>query len=176
MLVVSLSLAAVLLARGGSGDASVQGAASGTAAPASPGAVPAATQAPSLQAPVAPIPLDLKRRLDALPEKLRQETLGAYAAEGIGLAQIEVIVTQHENRNPNVRVGSVLAVSEHVLRFEVFTTGEDIEITTGPETLVRRGDRDIALEDLLAGELVMVVTTDDGRLALAIEALGVSAP
>ena len=118
----------------------------------------------------------MRERLDGLPEKLRQETLQAFQAGSLGLEQVEFIVTQYENRNPSVRVGSVVGVYGGVLRFEVFTTGEQVEVITGNQTLVRRGDQDIPLEDLREGELVMVVSAEGGALALTIEALGVSAP
>jgi len=179
MFVVSLALAAVLVASGGGSDAGPPVAAAGESTGTPFVATPSSTPEPSATpepTPLPAIPVQLQRRLNALPEKLRNETLLAYATGSLRLEQVELIVAFYENRNPNVRVGSVLGASDGVLRFEVFTTGELAEIATGEQTLIRRAGADIGLEDLLPEELVMVVSTDEGALALTIEAFGVSAP
>ena len=173
MLVVSLVLAAVLLAGSGNGDGGEPGAAVAETAALTTATLPTATPEP---APLPPIPFDLQERLNALPEKLRNETQYAYSTGTLSLDQLARIATDYENRNPSVRVGSVLTISEGLLRFEVFTTGEQAEVATGEQTLIRRGDVDIALEDLLPEELIMVVSTNEGAIALTIEAFGVAAP
>jgi hypothetical protein len=179
MLVVSLALAAVLVAGSESGDAGPPPPAdvppAGTSLAAVPSNTPVTTA--TTEPTVAPaIPAELQGRIDTLPAKLRQEALLAYAAGALTLEQLALIVRQYENRNPNVRVGSVLGVSDGVLRFEVFTTGEPVQIAADGRTLVQRAGRDIGLEELQPGELVMVVSTDDGALAVTIDAFGVSAP
>ena len=179
MLVVSLALVAVLIASSGGSDADSPGASVAEATPAPVLATATNTPVPT-QTPVptrvAAVPFELQKRLDALPEKLRNETLFAYSTGRLSLEQLEQIATDFENRNPSVRVGSVVGVEDALLRFEVFTTGEEVEVATGEQTLIRRGDEDIALEDLMADELVMVVSTDEGVTALTIEAFGVAAP
>jgi hypothetical protein len=177
MLVVSLALAAVLLAgSGGSDDGSTDIAASErTPLVATATRTPAPTTTPA-PTPLPPLAFELQERLNALPEKLQNETLHAYVTGTLTIEQLEQIVTQYENRNPAVRVGTVLGVAEGVLRFEVFTTGEQAEVASGEHTLIRRAGEDIALADLQPGELVMVVSTDGGAIAVTIEAFGVAAP
>ena len=176
MLVVSLTLAAVLLT-GGTGDNGPPDVAAADATPviATPTrtAVPTSTIAPTL---VPSIPFALQERVNALPQKLRDETTYAYATGTLTLDQLEQIVTNYENRNPSVRVGSVLGIEGNVLSFEVFTTGEPATVTTGEQTLIRRGDAEIELDELRTSELVMVVSTAEGTVALTIEAFGVAAP
>lgn len=177
MLVVSLALVAVLVASGDDdteGDTlSARASATTTPPEATATSVPAETPSPT---PIPPVPVELQQRIDALPEKLRNETLSAYSNGRLSLEQLEQIATDYEHRNPAVRVGTVIAVEDAVLRFEVFTTGEQAEVATDEQTLIRRGDQEIGLEDLASGELVMVVSTDDGAKALTIEAFGVAAP
>lgn len=177
MLVVSLALAAVLVASGAGDDRDPVAVAEETEAPVVATATnPLAPTETPVPTPVPPVPLELQQRLDALPEKLRNETLFAYAGGRLSLDQLEQIATDYENRNPAVRVGTVIEVDGAALRFEVFTTGEEAEVATGEQTLIQRDEEDIALEDLMAGELVMVVSTEDGTTALTIEAFGVAAP
>ena len=175
MLAVSLALAAVLFAGESGDDPAPPGPDAGARLPADPGATPTSTPASPGPTAVPAVPPELGARLEALPEKLRDETLLAYSRGTLGLPDLEQIVTQYENRNPSLRVGSVLGVTDGTLRLEVFTTGEQVEVTTSEQTLVRRGDTDIALEDLRVEELVMVESADGGNVALTIEALGVSA-
>jgi hypothetical protein len=118
----------------------------------------------------------LQSRLETLPAKLQEEALLAHAAGALGLEQLDLIVTQYEKRNPNLRVGAVLGVADEALRFEVFTTGEQVEISTDARTLIQRAGVDISLADLEPSELVMVISTDDGQRAVSIDAFGVSAP
>ncbi len=179
MLVVSLALVAVLLSGNGDSDADTPRAAVATATPVT--LVATATNTPEPTATIEPtavpeLPFDLQERVQALPEKLRNETLFAYSTGTLSQEQLAQIVTDYENRNPSVRVGSVLSVTDNVLRFEVFTTGEQVEVATIDQTLIQRGDTQIALEDLTPEELVMVVSTDEGATALTIDAFGVQAP
>jgi hypothetical protein len=174
MLVVSLVLAAVLLTSG-EGEAPEAAAADVTPLVATPTSTPPPTATPE-PTPAPAIPFELQERLNGLPEKLRNQTLYAYATGTLTLDQLQQIATDYENRNSSVRVGSVLGIEGAVLRFEVFTTGETAAVMTGEQTLIRRGDEEIALEDLRADELVMVVSTAEGTIALTIEAFGVAAP
>jgi hypothetical protein len=176
MLVVSLVLAAVLLT-GGEGDSAASEVAGAAGSPVT--ATPISTVEPTstpLPTPVPSIPFALQERVNALPEKLRNETTYAYATGTLTLDQLEQIVSNYENRNPSVRVGSVLSIDGNTLSFEVFTTGELAAVVTGEQTLIRRGDAAIALDELRPEELVMVVSTAEGRVALTIEAFGVAAP
>jgi hypothetical protein len=117
---------------------------------------------------------DVLARVQALPEKLRNEALTAYSSGELSREQLQEILTDYENRNPAVRVGTVKGVSAGSLRFEVFTTGEQVELATNDKTQVRRANHKIALSDLTPNELVMVTTSDDGKTALNVEALGVA--
>jgi hypothetical protein len=180
MLVISLALGAVLIASGGGSDADAPHAAAGPTntpvtivATATNPPEPTATAQPT---PVSALPFELQERLQALPEKLRNETLFAFSTGTLSQAQLTQIVSDYENRNPSVRVGSVLAVSDDLLAFEVFVTGERVEVETVDQTLIQRGEVTIALEDLMVEELVMVVSTDEGATALTIDAFGVVAP
>jgi hypothetical protein len=152
--------------------------ATATPAPAaSPGtAVATDTPAPAVTAEsTAAIADDLRARLEALPSKLRDEALSGYAAGDVSLEQLDLIARLYEERNPDLRVGSVLSVSGDRLRFEVYTTGEAVEVILSEETAVRRGGDSIAPEDLQPGELVMVLTPEAGVVA-RVEAFGVAVP
>jgi hypothetical protein len=176
MLVVSIALAAVLAAGGDGNDSPAVTTATSEPLPTSTGVaalVPTVALDPT---PVPPIPSDLQARLDTLPQKLRDETTRAYAAGRLTLDQLGQVVTSYENRNPNLRVGSVISAADNTLRFQVFITGEEAEVQTFDQTLIVRGDQTLKLEDLRPSELVMVVTADGGTAALTIEAFGVAAP
>ncbi len=179
MLVVSLVLAVILLTAGGDDDPDSPDAVLASPMPlvatATTAPVPSATP-PPIPTPPPPLPFELQQRVDALPERLRGQTIAAFASGTLSLEQLTQIVTDYENRNPAVRVGTVLSVEAGTLSFEVFTTGEQVEVATVEQTLVRRAGEDIALADLQPAELVMVVSTDEGATALTIEAFGVAAP
>ena len=174
MFVVSLVLVVVLLA-GSDADSPDAAVSDTTPVVATPTSTPPPTLTPE-PTPLPPLPSDLQERLNALPAKLRNETLNAYSTGTLSLEQLAQIVTDYENRNPSVRVGSVVRTSDGALRFEVFTTGEQVDVATGEQTLIRRGGEHIALADLMPDELVMVVSTDEGATAVTIEAFGVVAP
>jgi hypothetical protein len=171
MLVVSLALAAVLIAGGSGGDAGNGDAAAARETPDS-SSTPATVSSGSIP----PLPIALLDRVNDLPNRLREQTFQAYSTGALSQTQLEQIVTDFEDRNPSVRVGSVLTTEAGRLSFEVFTTGEEVEVTTGEQTLVRRADQTIALEDLRTDELIMVVTAGGSTIALTIEAFGVAAP
>jgi hypothetical protein len=176
MLVVSLALG-VVLASGNGDDNEASGAVLPTATRviivATPTSIPAPTETPAPTA-MPTLTADVLARVQALPEKLRGETLAAYSSGELSTEQLQEILTDYENRNPAVRVGTVKGVSEGSLRFEVFTTGEEIDLATNDKTQVRRADHKIALTDLTPNELVMVTMSDDGKTALSIDALGVA--
>ncbi len=176
MLVVSLALVLVL-ASGGDDNKSAIAAATPTRVTivATPTRIPAPTATVQPTA-VPTLTADVLARVQALPEKLRGDTLAAYASGELSVEQLQEILLDYENRNPAVRVGTVLGVSEANLRFEVFTTGDQVEVATNNKTQIRRGASKIGLSALTPGELVMVVSSDDGSTALTIDALGVQAP
>lgn len=176
--VISVSLVAVLLADGDSEGTSGSPIAVASQPPTpqvTPEATPVATSSPEPTATPA-LPGDLPARVNALPDKLRDQALQAYMSGRFSLEQLEQVVTDYENRNPNLRVGSVVSVTDNVLRFEVFTTGEQVEVTTVEGTLIMREGQALALQDLQPTELVMVVSADGGITAQTIEAFGVASP
>lgn len=179
MLVISLALVAVLVASNRDDDAAASHATALTATPETPPSAPTDTTTPDDASPDpsgSGLPPELQVRVDALPQKLRDEALAAYEAGSLALPELEQLLADYENRNPAVRVGSVLGAEDGQLRFEIYTTGEQVGVAILPETEIRRAETPIAFEDLMLDELVMVVSTEDGSTALSIEAFGVIAP
>lgn len=177
MLVVSLALAAVLIARNDDGGSTRALAGVGTQTPVLRAASNTLATSPTPKPTATPgLSADLKNRLQALPDKLRNQTLLAYDSGDLSQAQVKQIIVDYEERSPNLRVGSVLGVSDGKLRLSEFTTGQELDIATTDQTQIRRGDTQITLADLTPDELVMVVSTDNGATAQTIDAFGVAAP
>jgi hypothetical protein len=94
----------------------------------------------------------------------------------LNAVSLEQVIENYENRNENVRVGPVLGVDDDTLRMEVFTTGEEIEISLNEATEINRNEETIEVEDLQPQELILVVFRPGTTTAASIEALGVVAP
>lgn len=171
--IVSGALAMTLWDSGG--DARDDRTSSNTAELSTP--TPETTPAPtSAAAQPAEFPEDVWARLQALPEKLRDDLLLRFEAGGIGVSEIATVIEEYENRNQGVRVGTVLEATDTMLRLEVYTTGERAEVIINDETVLRRGHDDITAADLERDELVMVLSRDGGVTAFAVTAFGVGAP
>jgi hypothetical protein len=170
MVVASASLAAVLLTGDGDSDAPDTGAVAATST-----ITPTSTPAPTQPAGIV-IPEALRARFEALPEKLRNETLDQLKKGLLRIEQLEQVLQAYEQRNASVRVGSILEVDADSLRIEVYTTGEDVEVGITPETAITRNAVTIKPADLRKDEMVMVISRDNGVTAFGIEALGVQRP
>jgi hypothetical protein len=119
---------------------------------------------------------DLWLQIQALPGKLRDDLLTRFKTGAMAVSEIEDVISQYENRNQSVRVGTVIESTDSMLRLEVYTTGEHAEVAINDETVLRRGHDDIKPTDLAPDELVMVLSRDGGDTAFAITAFGVGAP
>lgn len=172
MLVASIALGAVLLSDDGdSNNEPVDNA----AIVASPTAAPTSTPAPTAPAGVI-IPDTLRARFDALPEKLRTETLDQLDKGLLRIQQLEQVIRAFEQRNASIRVGTVVEADADSLRLEVYTTGEDVEVGITADTVITRGTTPIKPADLRKDEMVMVISRDNGATAFGIEALGIQSP
>jgi hypothetical protein len=169
---VAVALAATLLDNDDGGDSAEQ-------ASANAGAVATPTQDPSptvaIEQPEG-LPDETWIKLDALPDKLRNDLLERYEAGSMQAGDIAVVIDDYENRNQGVRVGTVLEATDSMLRLEVYSTGERAEVLLDGETVLRRGHDDIAPGDLQPDELVLVVSRDGGQTAFSVTAFGVGAP
>ena len=172
MIVASASLAAVLLSADGASD---EGSLGDSAILATPTVPPSSTPPPTQPAPMV-IPEALRARFEALPEKLREETLEQLNKGLLRTEQLEQVLRAYEQRNANIRVGSVVEADADSLRLEVYTTGEDVEVGITAETVITRGTSPIKPADLRKDEMVMVISRDNGATAFGIEALGVQRP
>jgi hypothetical protein len=172
MLVASIALGAVLLS---DEDETDNGTANDVAVVASPTVAPSSTPAPTAPSGLV-IPDALRARFDALPEKLRNETLDQLNNGLLRVQQLEQVIRAFEQRNASIRVGTVVEADANSLRLEVYTTGEDVEVGITADTVITRGTTPIKPADLRKDEMVMVISRDNGATAFGIEALGVQAP
>ena len=172
MLVASVALGAVLLSdNGDSNDRSK----TNSAVLATATVLPTSTPAPTAQSGVV-IPDALRARFDALPVKLRNETLDQLNKGLLSIQQLEQVIRAYEQRNSSIRVGSVVEADADSLRLEVYTTGEDVEVGITADTVITRGTNSIKPADLRKDEMVMVISRDNGVTAFGIEALGIQTP
>ena len=170
MLVASVALGAVLLSDDSDEDPRDSAAVVATAT-----VVPTPTPAPTAPTGVV-IPEAFRARFDALPEKLRNETLDQLDKRLLRIQQLEQVIRAFEQRNASIRVGTVVEADADSLRLEVYTTGEDVEVGITTDTVITRGTSPIKPADLRKDEMVMVISRDNGATAFGIEALGVQAP
>lgn len=175
MLVVSGTLAAVLLSDGEADEVAESPQVVASTATSTP---EAAATAPPTETPAAAIlvPERLRARFEALPDRLRSQAMQQLEDGLIIPEQLEEIIAAYENRNNGVRVGSVLDTEAGSLRIEVYTTGERVSIAVNNETVIRRAQQDVPLASLQEDELVMVISMDEGVTAFSIDAFGVEAP
>jgi hypothetical protein len=122
------------------------------------------------------IPDEVWARLEALPEKLRNDLLQRFESGAMGVPEIVTVIEEYENRNQGVRVGTVLEATDSMLSLEVYSTGERAEVLINEETVLKRGHDDITPADLQPDELVMVISRDGGETAFSVTAFGVGAP
>ncbi len=172
MVVASASLAAVLISGDGADDT---GSPNIAAQIATPTVAPALTVVPTPPLGIG-IPDALRARFEALPEKLRNETLDQLDKGLLRIQQLEQVIRAFEQRNASIRVGSVVEADADSLRLEVYTTGEAVEIAINADTVITRGTTPIKPADLRPDEMVMVISRDNGTTAFGIEALGVQRP
>ncbi len=175
LLIVTGALAATLVL---DDDDSDERAATNTAAVSTPTQAPSPTSTTSATESDAPdgISDELRARLQDLPQKLQDDLISRFEAGTLGVATIETVIEEYENRNQGVRVGTVVEATDSMLRLEVYTTGERAEVVLNDETVLRRGRDDITGADLEPDELVMVISRDGGVTAFAVTAFGVGAP
>jgi hypothetical protein len=172
MLVASVALGAVLLSDNGDDNAAPR---NDAAVVATPTVAPTFSPAPTAQSGIV-IPEALRARFDALPEKLRNETLDQLDKGLLRIQQLEQVIRAFEQRNASIRVGTVVDADADSLRLEVYTTGEDVEVGITTETVITRGTNPIKPADLRKDEMVMVISRDNGATAFGIEALGIQSP
>ena len=175
LLIVTGELAATLVL---DDDDSDERAATNTAAVSTPTQAPSPTSTTSATESDAPdgISDELRARLQDLPQKLQDDLISRFEAGTLGVATIETVIEEYENRNQGVRVGTVVEATDSMLRLEVYTTGERAEVVLNDETVLRRGRDDITGADLEPDKLVMVISRDGGVTAFAVTAFGVGAP
>jgi hypothetical protein len=171
MLVASVALGAVLLSDDGNNNEGP----GDNAAVATPTVAPTSTPAPTAPSGIV-IPEALRARFDALPEKLRNETLDQLDKGLLRIQQLEQVIRAFEQRNASIRVGTVVEADADSLRLEVYTTGEDVEVGITTDTVITRGTNPIKPADLRKDEMVMVISRDNGATAFGIEALGIQSP
>ncbi len=175
LLIVTGALAATLVL---DDDDSDERAATNTAAVSTPTQAPLPTSTTSATESDAPdgISDELRARLQDLPQKLQDDLISRFEAGTLGVATIETVIEEYENRNQGVRVGTVVEATDSMLRLEVYTTGERAEVVLNAETVLRRGRDEITGADLEPDKLVMVISRDGGVTAFAVTAFGVGAP
>ena len=171
LMVVTVALAASLVMDGD--DESPQQASPNTADVGTPTQEPSPTV--ELEQP-ADIPGAVWARLEALPEKLREDLLTRFESGFMSVPEIENIIAEFENRDQSVRVGTVLEATDDMLRIEVYSTGERAEVTLDEETVLRRGHDDVDASELEPDELVLVISRDGGETAFSVTAFGLGAP
>jgi hypothetical protein len=122
------------------------------------------------------LPAGLRQRVQALPDRLRDQVLRAFEEGRLALSGVEEILRQFETRTTSVRVGSVVEAGDSELILEVYTTGERAKVAIDGKTVLRRGTDTIRGSGLKRDELVMVLSMDGGRTAFSVTAFGVSPP
>ena len=167
LLAASVALAVVLLTSGNGNDSPqttpVVEVATATATN-TPLPVPSATPGIALSP-------ELSARIDALPGKLRSEVLNLIEQDRITLPELQTLLDDYANRNPHLLIGSVVDSKPDSLTLTVYATGEQATVAVTPETVVHGVNN-----SLHPDELVLVVTTDDGKAAKSITGFGVQAP
>jgi len=116
----------------------------------------------------------LRARIEALPERLREQVLRAVEEGRLALSGLEDLLRQYEMRNSSVRVGQVLEASDTKLMLEVLLTGELAVVAIDDKTVLRRATDVIKGSDLKRNELVMMLSMDGGKTAFSVTAFGVS--
>jgi hypothetical protein len=120
------------------------------------------------------LPADLRQRVAALPERLRDQVLRRVEEGGLAIAAVEEILRSYEARNTSVRAGTVVEASDTLLRLEVLSTGERVQLAIDDKTVLHRGVEDIAGSDLKRDEIVLVLSMDGGQTAFSVTAFGIS--
>ena len=179
LLAASVALAVVLLTSGNNNDAPA-------ATPLVELATATATTPPRLTATATTPPLltptvtatpantlspDLAARVAALPDKLRNEVVGLLVGGRITQAELQTLLDDYANRNPNLLIGNVVESRPDSLALTVYATGEQVSVAVTPDTVVHAVDA-----TLHPDELVLVVTSADGKTATTITGFGVTAP
>jgi len=163
LLAVSGALAATLVSDDG-GDSSPRRS-----------ALPSFTRTPAAhRSALDELPIALKARIEALPERLREQVLRAVEEGRLALSALEDLLRQYEMRNSSVRVGQVLEASDTKLMLEVLSTGELAVVAIDDKTVLRRATDVIKGSDLKRNELVMMLSMDGGKTAFSVTAFGVS--
>ncbi|HWC29588.1 MAG TPA: hypothetical protein VG845_05840 [Dehalococcoidia bacterium] len=116
----------------------------------------------------------LRQRVEALPERLREQIRRAIEEGRLALSAVEDLLRQYENRNPAVRVGQVIEADDAHVTLEVYTTGERVTVAIDDDTVLRRALDDIEGSELKRDELVLVLSMDGGATAFSVTAFGVS--
>ncbi len=109
--------------------------------------------------------------MDALPDKLRSEVRNLLLQGRITQTELQTLLDDYENRNPNLLIGSVVESKPDALTLTVYATGEQVAVAVTPDTVVHAVDA-----TLHPDELVLVVTSADGKTATTITGFGVTAP
>ncbi len=169
LLAASVALAVVLLTSGNKHDAPVTTPlvelATATATTAPP-------PAPSVTAtPVPELPPDLAARIDALPDRLRSEVRDRLLQGALSQAELQTLLDDYDNRNPHLLIGSIVESKPDELTLTVYATGEQVVVAVTLDTVIHAVD-----DTLHPDELVLVVTSDDGKTATTITGFGVTAP
>jgi hypothetical protein len=167
LLAAGVALAIVLVASGGGDSPEATPVVLLATTVPTPSPQPTATATPGIEVPPA-----LRTRLEALPDKLRSEVQDLLRSGRITLPQLQQLLDDYENRNPNVLIGRVVESTPASLTLEVYATGEDVKVAVTADTVIRSTSGNA----LHANELVMVVMTDDGKTATRITGFGVTAP
>jgi len=120
------------------------------------------------------LPSALRERIQALPERLRDQVLRAVEEGRLARNALEDLLRQYESRNTSVRVGQVLLATDTKLTLEVLSTGEHADLVIDDRTVLRRNADVIKSSDLKRDELVLVLSMDGGKTAFSVTAFGVS--
>ena len=169
LLAASVAIGVVLLTSGNKHDA-----------PATTPVIELATATPTTTPPPAPsvtatpantLSPDLAARVAALPDKLRSEVVGLLVSGRITQAELKTLLDDYANRNPNLLIGSVVTSKPDSLTMTIYATGEQVTVAVTPATVVHAVDN-----ALHPDELVLVVTSGDGKTATTIMGFGVTAP
>ena len=135
-------------------------------------ATPTTPPAPTVTAtPANTLSPDLAARVAALPDKLRSDVISLLVTGRITQAELKTLLDDYDNRNPNLLIGSVVTSQSDSLTLTVYATGEQVSVAVTTATVVHAVDN-----ALHPDELVLVVTSDDGKTATTITGFGVTPP
>jgi membrane-associated protease RseP (regulator of RpoE activity) len=110
------------------------------------------------------------QQIPGLPQQLQEILQRQLQAGNVTPEQLQTLARLAQA--DNVRTGTVVSADASTLKYKLTSTGEEVSAGLTPQTRVRRMQQTIQASDLKAGEVVLVLSLDGGKTAVAVLAYG----